>query len=153
MHKLRILVNTYYQWFSWHDMKLKLRLCSHFADRFCSKMLLLCNDLSTQPVECSGMSCPDVIGTEQLKQSRKGNMASTTWKTNINKGTLMQIWKSANIFVFIWKWYVEDFTLKHLLLFETCAHEICEKFVYKHSETIENVKNQPTFWDIYKCHG
>ena len=29
----------------------------------------------------------------------------------------MQIWKSANKFVFILK-YVEDFTLKHLLLFE-----------------------------------
>ena len=28
----------------------------------------------------------------------------------------MQIWKSANIFVFIWKQYVEGFTLKQLLL-------------------------------------
>ena len=36
---------------------------------------------------------------------------------------------------------VEDITLKHILLFEICAHEICEKFVYKHSETIEYVKN------------
>ena len=33
--------------------------------------------------------------------------------------------------------YVEDFTLKHLTLFEIYAREICEKFVYKHSETIE----------------
>ena len=57
------------------------------------------------------------------------------------KDTLMQIWKSAKIFVFIWKQYTEDFTFKHLLLFEICAHEICEKFVYKHSETIECVKN------------
>ena len=32
--------------------------------------------------------------------------------------------------------YVEDFTLKHPLLFE-----ICDKFVYKHSEKIEYVKN------------
>ena len=56
------------------------------------------------------------------------------------KGTLMQIWKSVNIFVFIWK-YVEDFILKDLLLFEIYAREICEKFVYKHSETIEYVKN------------
>ena len=56
------------------------------------------------------------------------------------KGTLMQILKSANIFVFIWKQYVEDFTLKHFLLFEIFAPEICEKFVYKHSEAI-NVKN------------
>ena len=36
---------------------------------------------------------------------------------------------------------VEDFTLKHLLLFEICTREIYEKFVYKHSETIEYVKN------------
>ena len=27
------------------------------------------------------------------------------------KGTLMQIWKSANIFVIIWKWYVKDLHL------------------------------------------
>ena len=53
----------------------------------------------------------------------------------------MQIWKSANMFVFTWKWYVEEFTLKHVLRFEICAHEICEKFVYKHSETIEYIKN------------
>ena len=57
------------------------------------------------------------------------------------KGTLMQIWKSGNVFVFMWKYYVEDFTSKHLLLFEICAPKICEKFVYKHSETIEYVKN------------
>ena len=34
------------------------------------------------------------------------------------KGTPVQIWKSDNIFVFRRKQYVEDFTLKHLLLFE-----------------------------------
>ena len=32
---------------------------------------------------------------------------------------------------------VEDFTLKHLSRFETCSREVCEKFVYKHSEKIE----------------
>ena len=53
----------------------------------------------------------------------------------------MQIWKSANIFAFIWKSYVEDFILKHLLLSEIHAREIYENFVYKHSETIEYVKN------------
>ena len=53
----------------------------------------------------------------------------------------MQIWKSAYIFVFIWKWYVEDFTLKHILHFEISAREICEKFVYKDSETIEYYEN------------
>ena len=33
----------------------------------------------------------------------------------------------------------------HLLLFEKDSNEICEKSVYKHSETIEYVKNKPTF--------
>ena len=45
------------------------------------------------------------------------------------------------MFVFISKYYVEDFTLKHLLLSEIWACEIYENFVYKHSETIEYVKN------------
>ena len=53
----------------------------------------------------------------------------------------MQIWKSTKIFVLIWKQYAEDFTLENLLLFEICVREICEKFIYKHSETIEYVKN------------
>ena len=52
----------------------------------------------------------------------------------------MQIWKSTNIFVFIWKLYVEDVTLKHLLIFEIFTCEIWEKFVYKHLETIEYIK-------------
>ena len=73
----------------------------------------------------------------------------TTWF----KGTLIQIWKSANIFVFIWRWYAEDLSLKHLLLFQICAREICEKFAYKHSETIEYVKNWTTFWECCKRHG
>ena len=53
----------------------------------------------------------------------------------------MHIWKSPNIFAFIWKWYVEDFTLKYLLLSEICACEIYENHVYKRSETIKYVKN------------
>ena len=36
---------------------------------------------------------------------------------------------------------VENFTLKYLLLFEIYARKVCEKLVYKHSETIEYVKN------------
>ena len=56
------------------------------------------------------------------------------------KGTLMQIWKSANTFVSIWKGYVEDFTLKQFLLFEICAREIGETFVYKHSEKQQMLK-------------
>ena len=34
-----------------------------------------------------------------------------------------------------------SFTLKRFLIFEIFTREICEKFVYKHSETIEYVKN------------
>ena len=37
------------------------------------------------------------------------------------------------------------FRLKCLLFFEIGAREIYEKFVYKHSETIEYVKDWPTF--------
>ena len=37
------------------------------------------------------------------------------------------------------KKYVE--VLKDLLLLEIYAREICEKFVYKHSEAIAHVKN------------
>ena len=36
---------------------------------------------------------------------------------------------------------VKIFARKHLLLFEICAREICEKFVYIHSQAIEYVKN------------
>ena len=61
-------------------------------------------------------------------------------KIKIHVKDTLQIWKSASIFIFIWK-YVEDFTLKHLLLFEICTRERYEKFIYKHSETIEYVKN------------
>ena len=39
------------------------------------------------------------------------------------------------------KKYVDDFTLKYLLGFEICAREICQKFVHKHLESIEYVKN------------
>ena len=39
------------------------------------------------------------------------------------------------------KLYVEDFTLKHFLLNEIFSCEICEKFVYKHSETEEYAKS------------
>ena len=35
----------------------------------------------------------------------------------------------------------KDFTLKHLLIFEIYTRKLCEKFVYKHLETIEYVKN------------
>ena len=53
----------------------------------------------------------------------------------------MQIWKSDNIFVFIWKQYFEDFTFRRPLLFEIYSREMCKKFIYKHSEKLEYAKN------------
>ena len=62
------------------------------------------------------------------------NLLETTEKywflqNQVIKATLMQIWKFDNTFVFIWK-YIEDFTQKHILRFETWAREMSEKFVY-----------------------
>ena len=65
----------------------------------------------------------------------------------------MQIVKSANIVVFIQKRYIEEFTLKLFLLFEICAREICENFVYKHSETIGYVKISLLFKKFTKFTG
>ena len=56
----------------------------------------------------------------------------------------MQIWKSANIFVFIWKEYVEDFTFEHLLLFELCAHDINSQTVYNNMLKISQLFNKFT---------
>ena len=36
----------------------RLRLCSHFADKFRSEIILLRNDLSTQNAKYSGIICP-----------------------------------------------------------------------------------------------
>ena len=64
-----------------------------------------------------------------------------TWHIDTFKGTQMQNWKSSNFLAFLWKWYVKDFILKHLLLSEIQAREIFEKFVYILSEKIGYVKN------------
>ena len=57
------------------------------------------------------------------------------------KGTLMQIWKSAYMFVFIEKYSPENFTFLILGILELYKRKVYEKFVYKHTETIESVKN------------
>ena len=85
--------------------------------------------------------CLDIFKNESLLKIMKSTFYFMLKALFVLKGTLMQIWKSTNIFFFIRKWYVENFTLKHLSLFEICTCEICEKFVYKHSEIIEYVKN------------
>ena len=69
------------------------------------------------------------------------------------KGTLMQIWKSANIFDFIWKKCAEDFILKELLFFEKCAPETCEKeFLGLKMQSFQVIifKWTQTYRDIFK---
>ena len=56
------------------------------------------------------------------------------------KGTLMQIWKSPHMFVFISKHSPENFAFLILGTLELYTHKVCEVFVYKHKETIEYVK-------------
>ena len=36
---------------------------------------------------------------------------------------------------------MEDFKLKYILRLEICAPELCEKFIDKHTQTMEYVKN------------
>ena len=53
----------------------------------------------------------------------------------------MQIWKSTYMFVFIWKYYPENFAFLILGTFELYTRKVCEMLIYKHTETIEYVKN------------
>ena len=53
----------------------------------------------------------------------------------------MQIWKFPYMFVLIWKYYPENFVFLILGIFELYNRKVCEMFVYKHTKTIENVKN------------
>ena len=57
----------------------------------------------------------------------------------------MQILKSPYIFVFTLKQYAENFAFLFLRILELYNRKVCETFVYKHTETIEYVKNEPTF--------
>ena len=93
-------------------------------------------ETDTFPVTMIGETFKINLDFNNDQASKKSAMLYRTIYTKLKKlkGTPMQIWKSANIFVFTWKWYVEDFTLKHLLISEVCARKICEKFVYKYSE-------------------
>ena len=57
-------------WLAWFNKF--LRLCSQY-DRFYSKIIMLRNDLFTQPAECSRMKCPHVM--------KKGPLIShETWR-------------------------------------------------------------------------
>ena len=57
------------------------------------------------------------------------------------KGTLMQIWKSPYMFVLMQKQNSENFPFWTLGIVELYTRKVCKMFVYKHSETIEYVKN------------
>ena len=45
------------------------------------------------------------------------------------------------MFVFIQKEYPESFAFLFLKILEFYTRKVCEMFVYKHTETIEYVKN------------
>ena len=45
------------------------------------------------------------------------------------------------MFVLIWKYYPENFVFLILGILELYTRKVCEMFVYKHTETIEYVKN------------
>ena len=53
----------------------------------------------------------------------------------------MQIEKSPFMFVFLQKQYPENFAFLILGILELYTRKVCEMFVYKHTETIEYVKN------------
>ena len=52
----------------------------------------------------------------------------------------MQIWKSLCMFLFIKKYYPENFVSLILRILKSYTHKVCEMFVYKHTETKEYVK-------------
>ena len=56
------------------------------------------------------------------------------------KGTLMQIWKSPYMFLFILKYYPENFTFLILRIRELYTRKFRGMFVYKQIKTIEHVK-------------
>ena len=53
----------------------------------------------------------------------------------------MQIWKFHYMFVFMSKWYLENFAFLILGILDLYTRKVCEVFVYKHTETIEYIKN------------
>ena len=57
--------------------------------------------------------------------------------TNV-KGTQVQK-KSVNIVFFTWKQYANNFPLQDVLVFGIYAFEICERFYYKQTKTMEFV--------------
>ena len=76
-----------------------------------------------------------------LHATKSTSSSKDTSIKTIFKGTLMQIWKSPYVFVFLWKYYPENFAFLILGILELFTRKFWEMFVYKHTETIEHVKN------------
>ena len=57
------------------------------------------------------------------------------------KGTIIKIGKFPYMFVFTWKYCPENFVFLILGILELYTRKVYEMFVYKHTETIEYVKN------------
>ena len=84
-------------------------------------------------------TCLFQISVANFKEKIKKTYGNILFNCDIStslKGTLMQIWKSANIFVFTWTKNVEDFTLKHILRFE-----ICPRVIYVKSLCLQTFRN------------
>ena len=72
------------------------------------------------------------------------SLVKNIWESLIKmlrKGTLTQIWKSPYMFVFIEQPYPENLLFLIQIILELYTRKVCKIFVYKHTETIEYVKN------------
>ena len=116
---------------------LQLRLCQHqLSHHFLRKrlaILLGLRKLSSQPF--------DALNSVLLKSL--ANWSAFSYNMGPKMGSFLRLisLNHSQINSLISLFPVLNFTLKHLLLSEICTREICEKFVYKHSETIEYVIN------------
>ena len=52
----------------------------------------------------------------------------------------MQTWKYPYMFLFLQKYYPENFSFLILRILELFTRKVCEMFVYKQTETMEYVK-------------
>ena len=64
---------------------------------------------------------------------------NNVWNMFKENSTLIQIWKSSYMFVFIYKWYLENSAFSILRILKLFVRKVFEMFVYKH-KTMEYVK-------------
>ena len=70
------------------------------------------------------------ITRKNVTDTHRDNTSSTQLSTKSMKGTLMQIWKSPCMFVFIWKQYTRNFAFLILRMLGLFAREV-SKFLKK----------------------